>query len=351
MDKISVKRAIAAPAILTGLMLAIAAALSWRTGVEGSRVFLPYLSTWAAVALISVLCWVFVQVVKLAPTKADRPLQTVIGRISEPCRLLVLPALIFPLFLAGYTWAKCSIPFAVGYHWERTWADADRLLLGQDAWLIAHAILPDRLAPMVTFFYSVIWGFALVFSGALVASFCSRRFTATFFTALMMSWLLGGIAMAFAISAAGPVFAHLTDPELVGRFALLRGELARLLGPDDAVLMSQRYLAAGMDMKIAAKGGGISAMPSMHIATATILVIAAWRTMWLPVSVAFWLMTLFGSVYLGYHYALDAPVAAIVAGLCWIAARQVLNLNLPSARSLEAGPRLARDTAPGRIMD
>jgi membrane-associated phospholipid phosphatase len=183
--------------------------------------------------------------------------------------------------------------------------------------------MPAALAPAWTFFYSIIWGFALVFSGAFVAAFASRRFTATFFTAMMLSWFVGGIVMAYAISAAGPVFAHLADPELAGRFLPLRHELVRILGEDDPVLMSQRYLAAGAKVKIAAKGGGISAMPSMHIATATILVIAALRTRWLLLAGLFWVMTFFGSIYLGFHYAVDAPIAAVIAALCWAFAHKL----------------------------
>jgi hypothetical protein len=97
----------------------------------------------------------------------------------------------------------------------------------------------------------------------------------------------------------------------------------RLSSEDDLVLKSQRYLAAGMNYKIALKGGGVSAMPSMHMATATVLILAAWRTRWLPLAVMFWLLTFFGSVYLGYHYAIDAPVAAAVAVLCWMVARWI----------------------------
>ena len=183
--------------------------------------------------------------------------------------------------------------------------------------------MPASLGPAWTFFYAVIWGFALVFSGAFVATFASRRFTGTFFTALMLSWFIGGIVMAYAISAAGPVFAHLADPELAGRFLPLRRELVRTLGEDDLVMLSQRYLAAAINVKIALKGGGISAMPSMHIATATILVIAAWKTRWLPLAGLFWMMTFFGSVYLGYHYAIDAPIAAVIAALCWSIAHRL----------------------------
>jgi hypothetical protein len=323
LDDISTRRALAIPAALAAVTIALAAAISLHTGVTGSRVFVPYLGAWAASTLFSILIWVFVQVAILFPTRAENPVRAVAARISGPIRHAPLPAVIFPLFLGGYTWAKCSIPFAVGYGWEETWANADRLIFGMDAWRWSHGIMPDSLAPAWTFYYAMMWGFALVFSGTLISAFASRRFTATFFTAMMLSWLIGGIGLAYAMSAAGPVFAHLADPNLGAQFQPLHAELTRLLARDDSVLMSQRYLEAGAGMKAAVKGGGVSAMPSMHIATATILILAAWRTKWLPAAIIFWALTFFGSIYLGYHYAVDAPVAAAVAVICWVAARRM----------------------------
>ena len=341
MDDISTKRALALPAIITLAMLALAAAISLKTEVSGWRVFGPYVGTWAASTLLSVLIWVFVQVAMLLPERADSPLRIVLARSREPIRLALLPAVIFPIFLGAYTWAKSSIPFAAGYGWEEVWANADRFIFGKDPWRWAHAMLPAGWAPALTFYYAVIWGFALVFSGTLIASFASRRFTAIYFTALMLSWLIGGIVMAYSISAAGPIFAPLTDPELAPRFTPLKAELLRLLGEDDLVMKSQRYLAAGMGSKIALKGGGVSAMPSMHMATATLLVIAAWRTRWLWLALLFWALTFFGSVYLGYHYAVDAPVAALVAVLCWILARRIYGLRNRLANSSTPIPEAA----------
>ena len=336
-DDISVKQALAMPLLLLVAMLMVAAGISFVTGVVGWRVFAPYVGAWAAVTFLSILAWVFVEVARLAPTRADRPLQTVMRRLNQPCRVAPLPAVIFPLFLGCYTWAKVSIPFAVGYGWEEYWANADRLILGDDGWRLLHAIFPAWLAPAWTFFYAVIWGFALVFSGALIATFASRRFAATYFTALMLSWLIGGIIMAYGISAAGPVFAHLADPDLAGRFLPLRTELVRILAEDDLVLTSQRYLAAGLNVKIALKGGGISAMPSMHIATTTLLVLAAWKTRWIALALLFWLTTFLGSVYLGYHYAVDAPVAAAVATVCWAVARWIYRERTPSPAAANVG--------------
>ncbi|HEU0309892.1 MAG TPA: phosphatase PAP2 family protein [Sphingomicrobium sp.] len=322
-DDISIRRALAYPALLAAITIGLAAAISLHTGVSGWHAFPTYLGAWSAATLLSVLVWLFVQVAKLLPARPDNPLGIVCRRLPERVQLALLPAVIFPLFLGGYTWAKSSIPFAVGYGWEHVWANADRSIFGTDAWRWVHELFPDSAAPAWTLYYAAVWGFALLFSGTLIGAFASRRFSATFFTAIMLSWLIGGIVMAYAMSAAGPVFAHLADPSLGEQFRPLRDELSRLLPEDDWVLQSQRYLEARVGLKIAVKGGGISAMPSMHMATATILILAAWRTRWLPVAILFWVLTFLGSLYVGYHYAVDAPVAALVAICCWLVARRL----------------------------
>ena len=322
-DDLSVIRAYSGPGLILAFMSASAVGLSLLTGVDGSRVFLPYIAAWAALALLTILLWMFVEIARLAPTRVDRPIQLTLRRMIAQHKLVLIPGLIFPTFLGAYTWAKSSIPFAVGYPWESFWADADHALLGADAWRIAHAILPASLGPALTFFYAVVWGFGLAIGGMVVGIFGGRRLIATFFTALMLSWFVGGFLMAYALSAAGPVFAHLADPALADRFAPLRGQLVAILGPDDIVIKSQHYLAMGLTVKTALKGGGVSAMPSMHIATAIIFLLAARGTRWMIPAVAFLLLTFFGSVYLGYHYAIDAPIAAIVAVACWSLASRV----------------------------
>jgi hypothetical protein len=313
------------PAVLLAAMLLIAAGISLITGVDGSGIFLPYLATWASLTLIAALVGIFVEVAKLAPRRADRPLKTALAIVARRERVFLLPALIFPIFLGGYTWAKTSIPFLVGYPLEEFWADIDRLVLGSDAWQIAHNLSDPTTGPLWTFFYAVIWGLGLAFTGPLVVACASHRFAATFFTALMLSWTIGGVGLAYALSAAGPVFAHLADPTLATRFAPLHTELLSTLGQDNIILRSQRILAAGMEFKSGIKGGGVSAMPSMHIATATIFLMAARKTLWLMPAAIFLALTFFGSIYTGYHYAVDAVVAAAVAVICWAIAEKLVN--------------------------
>ena len=143
MDDISTSQALGIPAALTLLTLTIAAVISLQTGVSASRLFMPYLGAWAACTLLSVLIWIFVQIVILFPSRAEDPIRKVAARLHEPLKLAPLPAVIFPLFLGGYTWAKSSIPFSVGYGWEGTWANLDRVIFKMDAWRWAHALMPD----------------------------------------------------------------------------------------------------------------------------------------------------------------------------------------------------------------
>ena len=334
LNDITIKQALTVPSILTVTALVLAASIGHVTGVNGSLVFLPYIGAWSSLTLIAILLWAFCDVAKMAKAGVDRPLQRLSATIVDQQKLVLLPAMIFPIFIGAYTWAKCSIPFVVGYPWERYWADVDVALLGSDGWRILHAVFPDSYASGWTFFYAVVWGLALGICGSLISAFAGHRFTATFFTSMMLSWLIGGLGLAYLISAAGPVFAHLADPSLAERFAPLRQHLLATLGPDDIVMTSQRYLAAGMHSKLALKGGGVSAMPSMHIATATIFVLAAGRSWWLVPAAAFWVLTFFGSIYLGYHYAIDAPVAALVATCCWFAARWIYR---PKQASMDYG--------------
>lgn len=317
----AISRACRWPLALAVLAILTAIILGQMSAVAPGDVYIVYVLAWAAATAVAVLLAMFIDIVRMIPGRLDRPLWRAWLQVRSRLGMVIIPALVFPVFVASYTWIKSCIPFLVGYPMERVWADMDHAIFGEDAWRLAHHWMPDSFAKAWTFFYALVWGYAFVFVGCLVALFAGRRHTATYFTAMMLSWLVGGVGLAYLLSAAGPVFAHLTDPALALRFAPLRSELAMLLGGTDIVLKTQEYLAVSMTQHMAAKGGGVSAMPSMHVATVTIFMLSAKGTRWIWPAILFALMTLFGSVYLGYHYFVDAPVAALVAVASWFAAR------------------------------
>lgn len=84
-------------------------------------------------------------------------------------------------------------------------------------------------------------------------------------------------------------------------------------------LALQNYLKNAYDRGALVFGGGISAMPSMHVSVATLIALAgySWQR-WIglaltPFVVVIWI----GSIHLGWHYALDGIVAAIMTLLIW----------------------------------
>ena len=129
--------------------------------------------------------------------------------------------------------------------------------------------------------------------------------------------------MAMSFSASGPIFARLFHPELTGGFAGIGQAIASHLPAANPLRLTQDYLAASIGSHVAVKGGGISAMPSMHLAAASIYVLAARRTRWLVPALLFWAMIFLCSAYFGYHYWVDGLVAASVAALCWVAAERL----------------------------
>jgi hypothetical protein len=233
---------------------------------------------------------------------------------------LFLSAIVLPLFLAGFTASKTAIPFIVGYNWDSTFADLDVLVLGENAWQITHAWLGFRWVGVLEWAYTFGWGLVFLVGSSLVAIHAQRRDLATFFTAMFLTWMIGGFVVAYGFSAAGPVFVHLVEPTSGTRFQELRETLAGNLAPEGLLRTTQSYLESSLHDHTAYKGGGISAMPSMHIGAASIFVLATRRSSLFLPSIAFWIVIFVLSAYFGYHYWIDAIPAAAIAWLSWAAA-------------------------------
>jgi len=91
-------------------------------------------------------------------------------------------------------------------------------------------------------------------------------------------------------------------------------------------------------------GTGISAFPSMHLAVSTLLTLAAFRLHRLLgwAFVAFTGAILFGSVHLGWHYAVDGYVSIVCTTLIWFAVGWAQRRREAQAPSGAAAPLPAR---------
>jgi hypothetical protein len=191
------------------------------------------------------------------------------------------------------------------------------MIFGQDVWIITHGWFGAGSMPVWEWLYTVGWGSILVFTNAIVAINARPRLVPIFYTAMLSTWLIGGWLIAYGFSASGPIFAQLFDASLADRFDDLRKVLDAQLSQDGSIRKTQNYLASAVHGHIAVFGGGISAMPSMHLGAASIYCFAARGTKWIGPACLFWLLIFIGSGHFGYHYWVDGIVALAVAYCCW----------------------------------
>ena len=263
---------------------------------------------------------------------------------------VVAPFLTVVLLLCSYNIYKAFYLPTAGF-WFESYADsADRFLFGQDAWRITHRALPS---PWVTqaidlayhgWFLPMVLGVALC-SFAKPASPIAQRYLLGY----VLLWIVQGSILAYLMPAAGPCFYHAFHAD-AGRFAALNGLLDsqnRFLlahgAPGLYALIYQDGLLSLFHTPDLAMGAGISAMPSMHNAMAVLFACAAWscdRRLGIAATL-YALLIWVGSIHLGWHYAADGILAAILTLGTWAALARI-----PVADKQTANPASEPAAAP-----
>ncbi len=226
-----------------------------------------------------------------------------------------------PLFFSSFGSFKRMIPALVPFSWDPTFMQWDRWLLGgEDAWRVLQPVLgAPLLTSAVNFAYNA-WFFVLIFTFIWqAASTANRRLRMQFLLSFLLTWILLGTVLATVFASGGPVYygrlTGLADP-----YAPLMQYLyaANEQYPVWSLSIQERlwttYQAGGADL-----GSGISAMPSLHVATAVLFACLGWRIS-RAAGIAytiFAVVIMIGSVHLGWHYAIDGYVSTIAVIAIW----------------------------------
>jgi hypothetical protein len=251
--------------------------------------------------------------------------------------------LTFLLGVAAYNTFKTNIPNLVPHYADPWLADWDEFLHGGAPWRLLHALPHRQTSAIVDFFYSIVW-FGQWFGILLLVAMWDGRERKHYLWTLALTTLLVGTVMALAFSSVGPIF---YDRFYGGdRFAGLVSVLEADGGPR-SVQRFAPYLLASYQDDAAAFGTGISAMPSMHVAIATLnaLFLGSRHRI---LGVAGWIFVAiiqFGSVYTGWHYAIDGYVSIVTVSAIWWSTGWYLLKTKTAARVL-ARPAVAGRPAP-----
>ncbi|HWA62613.1 MAG TPA: phosphatase PAP2 family protein [Caulobacteraceae bacterium] len=254
-------------------------------------------------------------------------------RLPERFVLAAPVLLVGPAFFSAFTSMKSGIAHFHPYDWDPILAAWDRRLLGDDAWRLLQ---PAFDKPPVTFLLSVLYSawhpaMVLIFGG-LVFSLGNPRLRAQALIALVGAWTLLGTWAATLLASVGPCFA---GPLRLGDGAAFAAQAAYLRQADQALpiweFAEQGRLLSAEAMGTPIIGSGISAMPSMHIAVAMLMMLVGWRSSRLAgvIGTAYLAVIVVASIHLGWHYAVDGLAAMAGAGAIWWVSGQVAKRIAP----------------------
>lgn len=239
---------------------------------------------------------------------------------------IVLAVLLGSIIAGAFSTLKAAIPLAVPFYLDPGLTSFERAIFGIDAWRISHSLL-GWATPFIDRFYLSWLPVMLIAFNLVLLSRPSALKTRSLITYVLL-WPLVGTLGGYLLSSAGPIFHDALFGGHSGLLAALQREGAT------GNLSAHGYLWNAYANRADRLGGGISAMPSMHMAMACWLALTL-RGM-LPRFQRFgWLylaMIWISSVHLGWHYVSDGVVGVAGALLVWRAAGAWTKLQAPTRR-------------------
>lgn len=240
--------------------------------------------------------------------------------LTDPDRLVpgIVSLLLMIVVLVSFAQLKRLIPVIQPFSWDETFIALDRSLhFGLDPWQIAHAVAGSPLVvTLITGAYNF-WMFLLYFS-LIFACFSTAHRAARmqYLIAFILTWAIGGNLIATMFSSAGPVYVERLG--LGDHFAPLMALLhAHAAAQPLTVIETQDLLWAFYAAPESLNG--ISAFPSMHVASTVLMALyaRAYNRRFGQVMTVFAGVIMLGSVLLAWHYAVDGYAGAAIAVACW----------------------------------
>lgn len=231
----------------------------------------------------------------------------------------LLALALISLFVGTFSFFKSIVPFLNPFAWDVAFADLDRVLhFGFDPYVLLLPIFGSPLATTALNASYHLWFFLLYFVVFLACfSIRQHRASMTFLVAFFLTFAIGGNLLATIFSSAGPVYYQRLGygDDFVPLMTMLNqfNEIMPVWALDVQEGLWKSHIGSGGVIS------GISAMPSMHVASATLMALYGFQyARWAGVALTiFAISTMIGSVHLGWHYAVDGYFGAALAVICW----------------------------------
>jgi hypothetical protein len=295
--------------LLTAVTLIIGIAAAPLAGMHGQLPFFA-LQYWLRFAIVFGGAVGFGAVLIMAFRRVDAPVRAIREAFDGECLAsLAIGGFLIALSFTAFGFIKPELA-AVGFSADPQLARVDRAILGTDAW----RVFAWARHPYIGELYHMLW---LGWLFLVLVFLLWQRPSVQKSIALIAYFLLWSIGplVHLVVPGAGPVLY-----EAIGKSTDFAG-LA--VAPADAEKFN--YLLHGYTTMTFNVAGGISAMPSLHIATMAWTILAFWQRSTLrSIGVAITLYMWLASVALGWHYFVDGAAGCLVAALSYLLARSWL---------------------------
>lgn len=295
-----------------------------------------------ATGLVFALCGyaIFVMVVR-RPQRLSHYLLTQLRAYVTLQRLLyALPVLVaIPMFAYSFTIVKAAIPLFHPFDWDIRLSALDAQLHGGvQPWVLLHPLLGHPLVTSILNLNYHLW-FFLLFGAIYWLAFSMERaqLRLQFLLSFVLVWIVMGNVAAWLMSSAGPCyFGRVTgapDPYApLMHYLQATNEVVPVwaLNVQDLLWNSYQGKLAGVSL-------GISAMPSLHVASSVQLAMlgrALNRKLGIAMTV-FAILIMLGSVHLGWHYAVDGYLGALGGYAVWKLVERMLRRQGAAAEGLQ----------------
>ena len=252
-------------------------------------------------------------------------------RFLQPSRIAAFLAVVAlkPLFFSAFSSYKRMILYNNFWHWDPAFRDWDKWLhFGKHPWEWTHAVFGSPFwTSAISVSYNA-WYFAIFMTFIWQAWSAKRpRLRMQFLYSFIFTWMILGTVFGTMLASGGPVYFDRIVPGADNPYAALmeRLHLIHETHPVWALAVQERlwevYQARGLML-----GSGISAMPSLHVATCVLMAVLAWQYGRIAgiAFTAFAIIIQIGSVHLGWHYSIDGYVSAAVVLIIWFTIGRLL---------------------------
>jgi hypothetical protein len=239
---------------------------------------------------------------------------------------------IMPVFQSAFASYKQTIPFIHPFNWDYSLMRMDYVLhFGHHPWILLKPILSvPTLVRIIDVIYTT-W-FYLLFVSCLWMGWTTRRhLRLCYLISTLLVWIIIGSGFGTILSSAGPCYyskvVSATDDPYAPQIRRL-SEISELRIQNNQKSLDATYNQAGLwESKVSGTWnsfGGISAMPSIHLAMATLFACLGFEfRRWLGwLLVCYTALIFIGSIVLGWHYAVDGYAGIILTSLIWLSVKQ-----------------------------